>query len=804
MVFTKSEQQAALKEFTVTASVLTGRKIRVVPIVGEDALGYTSQDNVIHLSFLDNVYHGKTKAKAFIILKAVFGHELLHQLITRFQQYTGAIKRHSGFERDLFANILNICEDSAIEFFAPEYLSEEYTRALEYLRASLYDQQPDIGDTEDPFMQFMNALMHFRFFGFLKGDFTDEQARNIFIQCIDPFVKVTEEPVQMERISYATQILELSRPLWEKRAEEHDKMMEALKELAKQFEMAANSGSGSGSDESDSDGSSGGSRSKRMNKTMKKMLSAASSASSSGDSSESDEASTSSSDSKGGKSSSKKSASTSKPSAGKDKSSSDSTADKSEVKEDGSSSSAGNSEMSEGSEDDDSATTGGKGRKSNPDDDLTEPEADEDSGTSAGDSKNGDGKKDSDGGTSDGKDKDKGELSENGDKSDSGDKDGDGDTDSDADNGDSDAKANSTSDSDEKADKSEIEDKGNDDDSLNLPDVIHSGEEYSLEDGESELEAELILSEEELMALNTLHQRYAEEEKQSREEYDTSYDDTHFEPTFKGFKNVCAGISPKNVHVKVEANEANCALYAQLVAPMQSGIHSLASRLKRIFRNRQEEQMYKTSGKANIKRLNCGRITSRVFTKRRAPEACDIAVAIAIDISGSMRGTKVAHARVASIALAEVFAQLNIPTYMFGFTTDWYDKDRPRHFHYVNWKNTKGDRLNLLSIDARDNNFDGYSIRYATEILRRKQADKKLLIVISDGDPAARAYEYISGIQDTKLAIGEANKVATTIGILLGSKDPKLHREMYGYNFIHVDKPEELFSSLGKIIEKFI
>ena len=141
--------------------------------------------------------------------------------------------------------------------------------------------------------------------------------------------------------------------------------------------------------------------------------------------------------------------------------------------------------------------------------------------------------------------------------------------------------------------------------------------------------------------------------------------------------------------------------------------------------------------------------------------------------------------------------------YIFGFTADENGFDA-NHYHYLNWSNKPSDRYSLLQIDAMCDNFDGYSIRYAAQLLRRKNAEKKLLLVISDGMPACNAYGYGLGIEDAKLAITEANREATTIGILLGNNSPQHHREMYGYNFIHCENPNNLFTKLSGILKRYI
>lgn len=753
MKFTNSEKAAIRREFTAVASSLVGRPINVVECSPEeDALGYTSDMGDIHISLTyEDFYDGLTKSQAYIGAKGVFCHEMLHQLITRFSEYKASITAKPAYEQPVYANILNICEDSAIEYFAPSYVSEEYVHALEFMRANIYRTQPLLDTVESPFAQFTTAVLHFRFFGFLKGKFTFPEAQETFKKCIASLSAVIEEPVQKKRIEYAETILELSRPLWEEDAKDRKKMQEMLDEMMKKFFSSANNGSGSGSDESSPREGEDDSLSRRRKITFRKV--------------------------------SPEEYKKAMEEAGDDPSPDtggdievlipDGPVDEEPDKKNGSDASipapSPSGKTGENKEDE-SGSGDGTG------DEKAESDSSDESGSPSGDSKNeGDGNEGKDGENSDG---------------------------TDADDDKSDSKGNPSSSRDTSSGDMKPSGDGNE---VDTPEVTTSPEDYegSAEALESEMTKELSLTGEELKALQGIHEQYLQEEK-SEKKASAEEDLKDFDlPVGNGYKEICKKAMCQNVQVNCPNDASSMAMYNKIVSGMSTGISSLSSQLSRILKNRQEEKLYKQSGKVSLKRLNCGRVTSRVFTKRRLPDAADLAVAIAIDMSGSMHGGKIAVAQQAAIALAEVFGKLKVPLYVFGFSADEGHFD-VNHFHFINWSNQKSDRLRLLAVQARCNNFDGYSIRYATEVLRRKDADKKLLIVISDGMPAASAYHYVPGVQDVKLAINEANRVATTVGVLLGGSNPEKHREMYGYNFIHCDNVSELFPKLGGILKKYM
>lgn len=617
---TPIRKRGLLQLYSGIASNISKKNISVYEIPsGKDDLGYTDLvTSNIFLNFAHSYTHKFNTVELVMFIKGVFSHELLHILITNFPVYMKALSRYKDdkISYKAYANLLNICEDAAIEFFGKQYISKDYINAIKYVREILFYNSPSIDSIPSSYGQFTAALLQFRFKGKLKGRFTDTKTKELFDKALPIFIQCMQTPSQADRVECVDKIFDLCKEILMINKETYD----SLKSI-EQLNFPLNQGSGNGNDLSDTDAA-------------------------------------------------------------------------------------------------------------NVDTDMLE------------------------------------EIL-NGVKK----------------------IIDSTGDGDDGKSGDEITDSVDSPYSptLNKEDMEHIKKD--IKSGEKKIKDE----------------KSTEKKKKELDEFNFDFNIP------SGFKDICKNARCENT-IENKVSDANISCYNAVVVRMRNDIKNLTSQLKRILKNRSEIKEYKTSGKISTSRLYSGRLTSRVFTQRRLPDATDTAVVLAIDISGSMCGQKIRHAREMTIALAEVFAKLDIPLYVFGFTADdrHYDAN---HRHFLNWSNTQQQRYALSNIKAEYNNFDGYSIRYATELIKHRPETNKLLLVISDGQPSSNIYYNNAvrpmnpetfAIMDTKLAIKEANKVCTPIGILLGNGPHSIHREMYGYNFIHCEQPDKLFANFANLIKKYI
>lgn len=303
-------------------------------------------------------------------------------------------------------------------------------------------------------------------------------------------------------------------------------------------------------------------------------------------------------------------------------------------------------------------------------------------------------------------------------------------------------------------------------------------------------------------AMDSIKKRMEEEIK--KEEKENSSDRTPRElPDFS-----ISGVSYKSatcINCRPNVPVSAKGIYQQIVSMHKTEIEHLKKQLKKIFEADKESMSRSTSGNYNILRGSIG-TSARIFDKRKEKgKTKDVAIFLLVDLSGSMSGRKVEQARITSVIFAEALTALNVPFYIMGFTAD--RGAEAVHIHYVDWSNKKSDRESIASMQAGGNNFDGYSIRYAGEVLKKRPENNKLLFVISDGEPACQKYRggRDVGISDTANAIKEVKKSANTFGIAFGTGvNPTLMKGMYGTDFIHCPEISLLSGILTKKLEKMV
>lgn len=189
----------------------------------------------------------------------------------------------------------------------------------------------------------------------------------------------------------------------------------------------------------------------------------------------------------------------------------------------------------------------------------------------------------------------------------------------------------------------------------------------------------------------------------------------------------------------------------------------------------------------------------KIFYKLKLPnDMTDIAVAVLNDESGSMSSAnRITYARSASIILYDFCKGLDIPVAIYGHTED----DDVELYAYAEFDSIDNkDQYRLMDMSARSGNRDGAALRYVAERLMTRPEQIKLLIIISDGQPAASGYYGTEAEADLRGIKKEySRKGIKLFAAAIGSDKPNIQR-IYTDSFLDITNLEKLPVNLGRLI----
>tara|TARA_R100000655_G_scaffold97868_1_gene140963 strand:+ start:4711 stop:6858 length:2148 start_codon:yes stop_codon:yes gene_type:complete len=187
-------------------------------------------------------------------------------------------------------------------------------------------------------------------------------------------------------------------------------------------------------------------------------------------------------------------------------------------------------------------------------------------------------------------------------------------------------------------------------------------------------------------------------------------------------------------------------------------------------------------------------------------------VCILVDESGSMGYEKMDMARKSAIAIKEALQdnpKLNL--WVFGHTADGHDEWHSDKFSTnltEYWSPTMKDRpMALGNMKARYENRDGTAIHAASLKVKKESQQpmsNKLMIILSDGQPAAYGYGGHDGMMHTKKVVKHIESQGwSVIQVGIRGVSQWQQAEMFS-NHIYVEKLGDLAPKIGKIIRRVI
>jgi len=193
-----------------------------------------------------------------------------------------------------------------------------------------------------------------------------------------------------------------------------------------------------------------------------------------------------------------------------------------------------------------------------------------------------------------------------------------------------------------------------------------------------------------------------------------------------------------------------------------------------------------------------------VFYKNALPsDAPQLSVGLVLDESGSMGSMdRATYARAAAIILYDFCKALRIPVMIYGHSTSGSEVDL---FSYVEFDAIdRNDAYRLMDISSRGSNRDGLALRYVAEQLSRRTEDVRILILISDGQPAHSGYYGTAAEEDLRGIRQEyKRKGILFIAASIGDDREPLQR-IYGDSYMDITDLSRLPVQLTEVVKRHI
>ena len=259
-----------------------------------------------------------------------------------------------------------------------------------------------------------------------------------------------------------------------------------------------------------------------------------------------------------------------------------------------------------------------------------------------------------------------------------------------------------------------------------------------------------------------------------------------------------------NTPVMDEVNDSDRETYRLLKERIAGTPDALARVLRELMRRHTATTYHTTHGRLNVRRWAAG-TSQNIFDRKVQDRDCGgTHIFLAIDLSGSMCASgRIEAARDVAIIFAETCNRLKIPIMIMGYTAELNGRSLD-HFHYVR-TGSERERASLVKIRPMGENADGYSFRYLEQEVRQSKAEKKIVLILTDGCPASPAFYGAGkrdGFRDTRDAFNRLKRSASILAFGLGTSEEQM-KEIYGNSFVEVSNVAALPQVVANRFKEF-
>lgn len=199
----------------------------------------------------------------------------------------------------------------------------------------------------------------------------------------------------------------------------------------------------------------------------------------------------------------------------------------------------------------------------------------------------------------------------------------------------------------------------------------------------------------------------------------------------------------------------------------------------------------------------------RIFCNLEVRKKVNTAVALLIDMSGSMMDQRIKQARLCALCLYEFCRSAGIPILIYGHHTDNKQYRRVQnetvYLHSLaEFAADCNDKYRIAGIEADGCNRDGAAIIFVGEKLAKRPEKIKLLFLISDGFPNASCYRGKEAEADLLQIKEKLEKQRITMLMAAIGEDKEAIQRIYKEGFLDISDLEQLPYILPKQILKYI
>ena len=198
------------------------------------------------------------------------------------------------------------------------------------------------------------------------------------------------------------------------------------------------------------------------------------------------------------------------------------------------------------------------------------------------------------------------------------------------------------------------------------------------------------------------------------------------------------------------------------------------------------------------------RSDGKVFTKNALPiQPPEMAVGLLLDESGSMCSQdRATYARASAIILYDFCQALRVPVMVYGHSTGASGVELYSYSEFD--AIDREDKYRLVDISARGSNRDGAALRFVAERLSHRPEELKLLILVSDGQPADTGYYGTAAEEDLRGIQQEyRRKGILFIAAAIGDDKEDIER-IYGDSFLDITDLNQLPVKLTQVVKRFL